>query len=272
MLSLGWFSTGRGPGSRGLLSYAMSAIARGELDARIAYVFCNREPGEHAGSDQFMALARGYGLPLVTFSSRRFRREHRARVSQIRAEHDRRILDLVSPYHIDLCVLAGYMLIVSGELCSRLPMVNLHPALPGGPTGTWQEVIWKLLGERAAETGAMVHLVTEALDEGPAISYTSFAVRGPSYDVLWSSLDGQSVDDVKAAEGEDLPLFKAIRAEGVQRECPLLLETLIALAKADVRVHGGRVTDARGDTLPPLCLNDAVQRRIGTNVRARDVR
>lgn len=262
MLTLGWFSTGRGPGSRGLLSYIMAATARGELDARIGYVFCNREPGEHSGSDQFMALARGYGLPLVTFSSRRFRREQGARVSQLRAEHDRRILDLIAPYRVDLGVLAGYMLIVSGEMCSRLPMINLHPALPGGPTGTWQEVIWKLIERRAAETGAMVHLVTEELDEGPAISYTSFPIRGPAYDGLWGAVDGRSVEEVKAAKGEDLPLFRAIRAEGVQRERPLLLETLIALANGDTRIHGHHVTDAEGKPLSPLCLNERVERRI----------
>jgi phosphoribosylglycinamide formyltransferase-1 len=46
-------------------------------------------------------------------------------------------------------------------------MINLHPAAPGGPTGTWQEVIWQLIEGRAVETGVMMHLVTPELDRGP---------------------------------------------------------------------------------------------------------
>ncbi|GAH59253.1 unnamed protein product, partial [marine sediment metagenome] len=42
----------------------------------------------------------------------------------------------------------------------RYNMVNLHPAAPGGPTGTWQEVIWQLIENKAEETGVMMHLVT----------------------------------------------------------------------------------------------------------------
>src|SRR6266542_1407269 len=42
MLTIGWFSTGRGAGSRKLLAAATSEIASGHLDARIAVVFCNR--------------------------------------------------------------------------------------------------------------------------------------------------------------------------------------------------------------------------------------
>jgi len=71
----------------------------------------------------------------------------------------------------DLCVLAGYMLIVGPEMCTRFNMINLHPAAPGGPTGTWQDVIWQLIKQRARETGVMMHLVTPELDRGPVVSY-----------------------------------------------------------------------------------------------------
>ena len=38
-LRIGWYATGRGPGSRALLTAAVQAIARGELGAEIAFVF-----------------------------------------------------------------------------------------------------------------------------------------------------------------------------------------------------------------------------------------
>ena len=69
--------------------------------------------------------------------------------------------------------MAGYMLISSPAFCRRYAILNLHPALPGDPTGTWQQVIWQLLEDDAAETGAMMHLATAQLDRGPVRSATS---------------------------------------------------------------------------------------------------
>ena len=66
MLNLGWFSTGRGPGSRALLSTVQEAITDGRIQARISFVFSNRAPGEAEGSDQFFALANSLGLTVVS--------------------------------------------------------------------------------------------------------------------------------------------------------------------------------------------------------------
>ncbi len=52
MLKLAWFSTGRGPGSRRLLATVQDEISAERLDARIEVVFCNREPGQDAQTDQ----------------------------------------------------------------------------------------------------------------------------------------------------------------------------------------------------------------------------
>ncbi|GAH86362.1 unnamed protein product, partial [marine sediment metagenome] len=41
---LGWFSTGRDKAARDLLTVAQRSIALGEIEAEIAFVFCNREP------------------------------------------------------------------------------------------------------------------------------------------------------------------------------------------------------------------------------------
>ena len=90
---------------------------------------------------------------------------------ELRPDFDRLALDALDDYHPDICVLAGYMLILSEEMHHRFPFLNLHPALPDGPIGTWQEVTWELIDRRATRTGAMIHLATEALDRGPVVSY-----------------------------------------------------------------------------------------------------
>ena len=259
-LRLGWFSTGRAEGSRGLLTLAQEQIQSGKLDAQIEFVFSNREPGEAEGSDQFFALVKGYGITLVTLSSRRFRREAGGGpFSEHRIAFDREVMKLLEGFSPDLCVLAGYMLITGPELCHRYDMINLHPALPGGPIGTWQQVIWELIESKATETGAMIHIAIEAVDEGPAVAYCSFPLKGEAFDPLWKEAEGRSIEELKAREGEELPLFQLIRQEGLKRESPLLLETLKAIAQHRVLVQKGRVFYTQGKPMTSLNMNQEIE-------------
>ena len=73
-LRLAWFATGRGQMSGKLLAAAREAIEAGRLNAEIAVVFCNRAPGEDANTDAFLEQVRASGIPLVTLSSRDFRK------------------------------------------------------------------------------------------------------------------------------------------------------------------------------------------------------
>ena len=267
MLTLGWFSTGRGEGSLGLLQWVQGAIERGELPAQIQFVFSNREKGEAEGSDRFFRQVHDYGIPLLTLSSQRFRRElGGGPFSRQRLGFDREVMKRLEGYEPDLCVLAGYGLITDVEMCNRYTMLNLHPALPGGPVGTWQQVIWTVIEEKAQEAGAYIHLATEDLDRGPVLTYYSFSLHGPllgsDFDELWRQIEGRSVGDLKATEGEDLPLFQFIRQEGLRRERPLLLSTLKAFAEGEIRLEGRRPVDGRGSPIGGLCLNDAIERAL----------
>ena len=258
MLRLGWFSTGRGEGSRGFLKLVQGRIEAGSLDARIEFVFSNRERGEAEGSDLFFKLVEGHGLPLITLSSTRYRREHGGGpMDRHRGPFHEEAMRVIAGFDVDLCVLAGYMLITSPEMCRRYPMLNLHPALPGGPVGTLQQVIWALIEQGASESGVMAHVATEVVDEGPVLTYCSFPIRGGAFDPLWQAAEGRSIDELRA-EGEEQPLFKTIRQEGLRRERPLLLETLRALANGRLAVSGGRVLDSSGAPISATCLNEEV--------------
>ena len=115
-------------------------------------------------------------------------------------------------------------------------MINLHPASPDGPDGTWQDVIWQLIEQKADYSGVKIHLVTEELDQGPTIAYCRYPIRGQALDDLWKAADQTSVDNLRQSYGEELPLFKAIRSEGVKRELPLLVETLATLSRGEVQI------------------------------------
>ena len=73
MYQLGWFSTGRDKAARDLLQAANSNIRLGEIEAEIAFVFCNHEPDESKESDLFFKLVEKYHIPLVCFSFHKFK-------------------------------------------------------------------------------------------------------------------------------------------------------------------------------------------------------
>jgi len=243
MYQLGWFSTGRDKAARDLLETVQSSIRRGDIEAEVAFVFCNREPGESKESDLFLKLVEDYQIPLVCFSYRKYRSDRGMRnpnpeepLPQWRLDYDRGVMKRLDEFHPDLGVLAGYMLIGGKEMCQRYDMINLHPAAPGGPKGMWQEVIWQLISDRAEGTGVMMHLVTPELDMGPAVTYCTFPIRGEGYDTLWQEIGERPTKETQAKEGENNRLFSLIREEGLARESPLIVATIKAFSEGKVRI------------------------------------
>lgn len=231
----------------------MERAARDRLALHIALVFCDRERGESADSDAFLDLAGDLDLPVATLSSTASWEAFRSGAPQTtdvdrvawRAAFHEEALRLLEPHRLDVLVLAGYMLIVSPTMCARHAMLNLHPALPGGPTGSWQQVIWELLRRDATETGAMIHLVTPELDRGPVVAFDRFPIRGGAFDPLWEAfgtkLAATGLDTIIEEEGEAEPLFALIRSTGEAREIPLLYRTVAQFVRGRLRAAHGHV-------------------------------
>jgi len=245
---------------------AQNVIERGEINAEIAFVFSNRAPGESAQSDRLFQLVEGYGIPLVTFSDRAFR-GGRSIDGDWRLEYDRQVMKRLEGFSPDLCVLAGYMLIVGKEMCHRYNMLNLHPAAPGGPKGTWQEVIWQLIASRAEKTGVMMHLVTPELDEGPPATYCTFPIRGEPFDRYWQDIQGNTPEQVEKEQGEDSPLFRLIREYGLAREFPLIIATLRAFSQGKIKIAGGKVADPNGNPIAADDLTAEIETLVGKEYR-----
>jgi len=259
---IGWFSTGRDKAARDLLRAVQKSIDEGKIrNARIAFVFSNRQRGENRESDRFFQLVEKLGLNLICFSSRKFDPDLRKKkIGSWRLLYDEEIMKRIDKFGVDLIVLAGYMLILGEKICRRYPIINLHPALPNGPKGTWQQVIWNLIEEEAEQTGAMIHLVTPELDAGPPLTYCSFPIRGGKFDILWQKmrekLKEKTLREIKEEEGEEEPLFKEIRKEEARRELPLIVHTLKLLSEGKIRIGKGRVEEGG------LCVNEEVEEEI----------
>lgn len=262
---IGWFSSGRGEGSRNLLRAVWDSIDGGEIDAQISWAFCNREQGQAEGSDAFIRQVEGYGIPLICVSSQRMRERHG---DEWRPRFEEEAMRALEGRDADIVVLAGYMLIAGADMCRRYPMLNLHPAAPGGPKGTWKEVIWELIDNNAAETGVMMHRATPVLDEGPPVTFCTFSIRGEPFDKLWEDIKGRTVADILAAEGEENLLFKEIRKHGAARELPLIVATLKAFSRGRVRIEGDGIVDSGGNPIQAYDLSVEVDRAVQTSLSA----
>jgi len=260
---IGWFSTGRGTGSRSLLKTIANSIKSGDIKAQISFVFCNRERGQTEETDTFLDQVESYGIPLVCLSSKKFRSQLNTDQQQYRRiDYDRRVMELIESFKTDICVLAGYMLIVGPEMCQRYDILNLHPALPDGPKGTWRDVIWELIRRKAIKTGVMMHLAIPEVDEGPPVTYCEFSIRGEPFDKYWKEMEGLSIEDVKAQQGENNALFKLIREEGVKREQPLIAATMKAFSEGRVRIENGKVKDEKGNTVEGYSLTKDIEAQL----------
>jgi len=268
MYTFGWFSTGRDKAARDLLSEAWENIHDGTIPARIGFAFCSREKGDDPESDRFIQVVEDLAIPLYCLSSKTWNPALRERDrEQWRRDFHEKVMAVLKGQRADAVVLAGYMLIVSPGMCHNYSMINLHPAAPGGPKGTWQEVIWELIARGADKTGVMVHLVTEALDEGPPITYCTFPLRGERFDRLWNQtatkLGFMPLGEIVQEEGEENSLFQEIRRQGVIKEIPLLLLTMKALAEGKLRVERGKILDQGGRETGCVCLNREVEEYLG---------
>ena len=258
MLNIGWFSTGRDEAARQLLQAVQDKSHRGEINGKIGFVFSNREPGEAKESDLFFDLVWSYNIPLVCLSHKKFKTAKEEEDLSIKKEwrirYDREVNKEIKSFAPDLCVLAGYMLIVGEELCQKYNMINLHPAPPGGPTGSWQEVIWALIQNKAATAGAMMHLVTPELDRGPVISYCLFSIKDEPFAEYWRKDD------------KDM-LFRLIRQHELAREFPLITLTLQSLSRGEVSIKDRRVIDAQGKLIGGYNLSGKVDKEMEKNLR-----
>ena len=228
-LRIAWFATARGTSSRKLLNAAVEAIDQGRLDAEIVCVVCNRVRGQSANTDLFLDDVDRAKIPLVAASSLEWRRRVGGEISEPdgelapwRRDFDRHLYERIVEHTPDLAMLAGYMLVISDVICDQLPCLNLHPALPDGPIGTWQEVIHQLIAQQARRSGMVLQRVTTELDRGPTVTWAQYEIRGDHFDPLWQEFGHDA--------SSETPLFHAIREAGASREPTFILQSLQAIA------------------------------------------
>jgi phosphoribosylglycinamide formyltransferase 1 len=261
-LRIGWFSTGRDAAARNLLQSVHDELVSNKLPATIEWIFCHRETGdapaneEYRQREMFFDLAASLNITVATLSHIKFKPELRKRgiqesaspaeaspaLNEWRNLYGLEVMKTVRILpQVDMAVMAGYMLIIGDPELEGPPLLNIHPALPGGPRGTWQEVIHQLIAQNADAHGIMIHLVTKELDRGAVISYCRFPIRGEAWNELWEAWKRE----IKPEDGREIQenhlLFKKIRSEGEIREIPLLTSTIRDLAYGNIVIEDRKI-------------------------------
>jgi folate-dependent phosphoribosylglycinamide formyltransferase PurN len=281
-LKLGWFSTGRDEAARNLLQVVWDDIRIRGYDAEIEWIFCHRTPGDGPENSEslerakFFELADSMGIPVNAISHLKFMPELRQKglmesrsAAEASADLKRwrdlfgmEVVETLKDRPVDLVVMAGYMLIIGKPELNALNLVNIHPALPWGPRGTWQECIHEIIDTRSHEHGIMTHIVTETLDRGPVISFCRFPVQGEQWDELWRSWEGEIGLKASKEERENHPLFKKIRETGEIRELPLLKEAIYEIARGAIEIREGRVWSVSRTPSPGKDLTDQIEEAV----------
>ena len=150
--------------------------------------------------------------------------------NESREEHERRVLERLAGYDVDLVCLDGYMRILTETFIDAAPRtLNVHPSLlPAFPGMDAHE---QVLEAGVSVTGCTVHVVDETVDGGPIVTQQPVPVRDGDdaadlkervlYDaefnaypraVEWFAEDRVTVDgDEVSVDGDDGGAFPARR-------------------------------------------------------------
>ena len=116
-----------------------------------------------------LATAEAKGVPAAVVDHRPFGKDREA--------HERAVDARLRAQDVEVVALAGYMRLLTPWLVGRWAgrMLNIHPSLlpkyPGLDTHA------RALAAGDPEAGCTVHLVTEGVDEGPALARTAVPTR-----------------------------------------------------------------------------------------------
>ena len=105
-------------------------------------------------------------------------------------EFDKKLIEIISNYEVDLVILAGYLKILTDAFVNAFPnkIINIHPALLpnfGGEGMYGRYVHEAVLKSGAKESGCTAHFVTSKVDAGPIIAQKKVPV-----------LEGDTVDSL----------------------------------------------------------------------------
>jgi len=219
LLKIGLMTSGRGEGSLNLVTSIYKMTKKKQV--KIEFIFCNKEIGESSGSDNFFKKTEKFNVPIISKSSKSFKSKFNS-ISEFKEEYEKEILNQISKFNFDLIFLTGYMLITQ-KIHNKYETYNLHPALPDGPKGKWEDVITKLIKDKSSKSGLMIHKVTDELDGGQPVTYCEF--------------------DIEVLDSDKKKSYLEIREKIINQEPKFVCKTLELIAKGKINLNSHKPTN-----------------------------
>ena len=150
------------------LQAIMDAIDSGAItDTSIEVVISNNKDA------YALERAKAHGIHAICISPKDY---------ESRAAFNEDFLEQLNSYHVDLVVLAGFLVVIPEQMIKeyRNRIINIHPSLIPSFCGTGYyglKVHEGVLARGVKITGATVHFVDEGTDTGPIILQKAVAVQ-----------------------------------------------------------------------------------------------
>lgn len=164
MLKFGVLVSGGGTNLQAILD----SLEAGKITNASLEVVISNNPNAYA-----LERARKHGIPAQAISPKDF--------SSREAFNDA-LLAALEEYHLDLIVLAGFLVVIPEKMVKRYPnqIINVHPSLIPAFCGTGYyglKVHEAALARGVKLTGATVHFVDEGTDTGPILMQKAVEVK-----------------------------------------------------------------------------------------------
>jgi phosphoribosylglycinamide formyltransferase-1 len=137
-----------------------------DIKIQIALAFCDRNNA--AGIEK----SRKYGVEPIIIDPKKHLAEE---------AFEKKVVEIAKEHEIELCVLAGFMRILSPHFTKNLKAINIHPTLL--PLFKGANALRRSFDAGTKVAGASVHFVNDELDGGEIILQKSFLrTAGMSYE------------------------------------------------------------------------------------------
>jgi len=201
-------------GSGSNLQSIIDQIEAGRLRADVRIVISN-DPEAYA-----LKRAREHAIPTLVVNHQDYKN---------REDFDRRMVELLEAYGVELVVMAGFMRILTPIFLRAFPMriMNIHPALL--PSFPGLHTHRKVLAHGVKFSGCTVHFAADGVDTGPIIIQSAV----PVYD-----------DDTE----------ETLAARILREEHRIYPQAIQFFAEGRIEIDGRRVRvkSDNADQLPPL--------------------
>ncbi|MCJ1471846.1 hypothetical protein MMC13_000487 [Lambiella insularis] len=162
------------------LQALIDACARSTIpDATIVHVISNRKDAYG------LKRADNAGIPTSYHNLLKYKKQYQGRdIESIREIYDKDLADLVLQHDPGLVVCAGFMHVLANTFLNLLqdagvPIINLHPALPGQFNGVnaIARAYQAFQRQEIAKTGIMIHYVISEVDMGEPLLVKDIELR-----------------------------------------------------------------------------------------------